>query len=356
MKKIILLFTAILLLVSSARTQNTEYAFIRYLHWGYYGYTYTSKESKEKLAKAGVSGYTSTSVKEKDKYVSAVITYDKNGNTSSCQNYNKKGKIGSFYIYEYNSDNLMVSELCKNSKGKEIQKLTVTYDQLKNTIEESYIKKGELTAKTVSKYDSTRLLESSYYKKGKPDYSKKWVYSYYPDKTRKSSVIYDAKGKVLYTWNYECKPEGELQSKHKDTTDVCKKIDYDSAGNKTITLRKFDEKGKAYKVVSVYDKNDKMIQYLSYNTKDQLDYSYKYTPGAQNIGESVTYKKGKENYRYLYSYDDNNNLISTFGYHKGEQINHSEYKYNEQNLVVSYLWYTKKDKLFETTTYEYKFF
>lgn len=356
MKKIFFIITT-LSLAMLVNAQNTEYAFIRYkYYWGYFGNAYASKENKEKLMNAGVSGYTATAVKEKNKYVNAKVSYDKNGNTTSYIGYDKKGKIISSFIYEYNSDNLMVSQVYENGKGEEKQKLTIKYDQLNNTLEEAFYKKNELKAKTVSKYDSTRVLESFYYKKGDKDYSKKWIYSYYPDKTKKSSVIYDVKGKVLYAWNYECKPEGELQNKHKDTMDVCKKIEYDSSGNKTVTVRKFDEKGKAYKTVSIFDKNDKIIQYLSYNPKEQLDYSYKYILGSKNVGAFVNYKNGKENYKYLYSYDNNNNLISTYCYHKGKQRNHSEYKYNEQNLVVSYIWYRNNDKLFETTTYEYNFF
>lgn len=356
MKKTILLIAALSLAIL-VKSQNTEYAFLRYKYfWGYFDISYGAKDQKEKFVKAGVSGYSETFKNKKDEYLKSKVTYDKNGSTTSNTYFRKNGKVSASYQYEYNSSDLLTLQVHKNGKGKEKQRLTVTYDQLKNALEEAYYKNGKLKAKTVSSYDSTRILECDFYKDGSSQCSKKWIYAYYPDKTKKSSVIYNAKGKILYAWNYECKPEGELVSKHKDTTDVCKKVEYDEAGNKTVTVRKFNAKGKAYKLVMVYDKNEKIMQYLSYNNKDQLTYSYKYESGTQNISEATYYKNGKVTYTYKNTYDSNNNLTGSVSFRKGKEVNRSVYAYNDNNLLASRTWYRKKDKLYDSMTYQYVFF
>lgn len=352
-----ILIIALLSLAMFVNAQNTEYAFIRYKYmWGYFDLSFGLKSNKEKLVRQNVSGYTETTVTKKGNFLSTKVIYDKNGNTLSYENYDRKGNLQMAYLYSYNSDNLPVSQTLINGKDKEKKKILVSYDSLKNPIGEEFYKNEKLLAKTISKFDSTRIVESYFFKKGSPDFEKKWMYTYYPDKTRKSSVIFNSKGNVVYTWSYDCKPEGEQMVKHKDTTDVCKKVEYDSLGNKTITWRKFDEKGRTYKTVAVFDKFDQQLEYRSYDHKDRLDHSYKFTEGSTTIGESIRYKKGKENYRYLYLYDDNENLIVTVGFHKGVKVNQSEYTYNEKNLVSERIWKGKSSKLFSSTKYEYTVF
>ncbi|MFH0865249.1 MAG: hypothetical protein V1904_03590 [Bacteroidota bacterium] len=351
-RKIILL--AILFLALLVNAQKSEYAYIKN-SWWYFDMTYTSKTEKEKIADAKISGYAKTFKNKKKEHVESQVTYDNKGNCISLIYYKKNGKTRSQYLYTYSPENKILSKTYSKEQGKEMEKFIFNFDTLGNRKDEAYYKKEQIKAKTISKYDSTKIIESYYYKNGSADYNRKWLYTYYPDKSKKSSVIYNAKGKIIHTWNYECKPEGELQAKHKDTTDVCKKVETDSSGNKTVTERKFDEKGKAIRIVYVYDKEEVLIQYATYNSKDMCTYSFKCIPGSLNLQEVIYYRKGKENYKYHYMYDSSHNLISTMGYHKGEQVNHSEYQYNAQGFVTSFSWYRKKNSLYSTHTYKYSY-
>jgi hypothetical protein len=353
MKKNILIIAAFIL-PFIAGAQKSEYAFIRYKYmFGYYDMSYGTKENKAKIAAAKISGYEQSLNNGKKEYITAKSGYDINGNTLSYSFYKKNGKIRRQYTYTYSSENKILSEKFIRGKDKEIKKINMSYDTLGNTVGEEYFKKGELKAKTISKFDSTRVLVSYFYKNGSPDFKRKWIYTYYPDKSKKSSVIYKADGKVKYTWNYECKPEGALQSKHKDTTDICKKEETDSLGNKVVTTRRFNEKGKAYKVISTFNKENKVIKYVAYDSKDMISYSYKYDPKSLHMLETIYYSRGKEKYKYLYEYESNDNLSGTTTYKKGKLINHSVYTYNSQNFVTSITYYFKNDKKKETYNYKY---
>lgn len=103
-------------------------------------------------------------------------------------------------------------------------------------------------------------------------------------------------------------------------------------------------------------KEDELIQHAIYNSKDMCTYSYKYIPGSLNLQEVIYYRKGKENYKYIYIYDSSYNMLSSVGYHKGEQVNHSEYQYNAQGIVTSFSWYGKENKLHFAHTYKYSYF
>lgn len=252
-KNIILIVILSLSIVSTA--QKKEYMTLRHKYmWGYFGLWGGSDDYNKKIPKAGISGYVETIKKDDKEYVSAKSNCDNGGNTLSYVYFRKNGNPVAQYAYSYNADTNIISQTYKRKKDQETKKINLSYDEFKNTTCEEYYKKSTLKAKTIFKYDSAKIFECFSYKNSKPGFHRKWIYSYYPDKSRKSSTLYNAKGKIIHTWNYECKPEGELQSKHKDTTDVCKKVKTDSSGNKIITERKFDEKGKVIRVVYAYDK------------------------------------------------------------------------------------------------------
>jgi len=355
MKKIILTIACALIALYS-NAQKSEYAYIR-KSWEHNDFIYKSKKEKEKIANNKINGYVETIKKGKKEYVSSKVSYDTKGNCISAIFNKENGKIYRQYLNTYSDKNKILSKIVKNKKGEEIKKSTYNYNQNGYLIETAYYKKGDLKSKVTSKLDSTRIMESYYFKNGNPDFKRKWVYSYYPDNSKKTSVVYKSNGKVLYTWNYECKPEGQLANKHKDTTAVCKKEEVDKDGNKTITTRNFNEKGKPFKMVCVYNKKDILIQYTTYNSKDILNSNIKYINDSYDLGEVIYYTpKGEERYKSLYMYDDNNNLTGTDIYIKGKLKYKTSSQFNSQNFVTNIEHYKKENKLEKSFKYDYLFF
>jgi hypothetical protein len=351
-----LLFIAFILFAFALNAQRVEYAYIKKA-WDYNAWDYSTKKDKEKIANAKVTGYICTFKNKKKEYVSQKVNYDSKGNGILSVSFKTNGSKRSQASFTYSSDNKILIKLYQDGKGNEYKKITFAYDKNGNITEESLFKNGKLKAKTTSTFDSTRVLESYFYKNGSPDFKRKWVYTYYPDKSKKSSVIYNSKREIKYTWNYECKPEGQLERKQKDTTTVCKNEEVDKDGNRTITNRRFNAKGKAYKEVIIYNKDNKMILYSTYMNNSIIPtYKCTYDPSIGNIKEWVySNSKGKEKIRCENSYDGNNNLNSSINYHKGKLGNKWEYKFNAENLKASETYYKKDNSIQSTFTYEYLF-
>ena len=315
--------------------------------------SFAQPKEKEKIANAKIIGRNETLTTDKKSYLWQSVSYDAKGNSNSVTYRNSKGKITDQFFYSYNSDDKVICSIKKNRKGIETNKSVTTYDKLGNITEDISYYKGKEKSRTVSTYDSLRILDSYFYKKGGKEFTRKWVYTYYPDKSKKSSIIYDAKGKVLYTWNYECKPEGELASKHKDTTEVCKNEEIDKDGNKITTLRRFNDKGKPYKIVYIKNKSNQMLEYSVYHENNQLSSHYKYTNESKLEEYSFYNNKGKEIFKTAYTYDTSNNQTGITSFKKGGITYKWTYSYDTLNFVEKMTLYKKGVELQSTYKYDY---
>lgn len=350
-----LMFTAALFYAICTMAQKSEYPSYNSF-WIYNDMSYKSEKDREKIVNAKVIGYNETFQNKKKSYLWQTVTYDNNGNCTSVILNDSKGKLHSESIFTYNDSNKVVSKIYKNKKGEVKNKITCTYDKLGHIAEMTLFVKGKEKSRTVTTYDSSRYLECYYFKNGNKEFSRKWVYTYYPDKSKKSSVIYDADGKVLYTWNYECKAEGQLASKHKDTTAICKNEEIDKDNNKIITSRRFNEKGKPYKIVYVTNKEDKMLKYETYNENGTLSTAYKYNPVNSNFSEIVYYNsKGKETYKIVYVWDENNNQTGYSSFKKGKPSYKFESVFNTLNFPVTTTYYRDGEEKKSTYVFDYKF-
>lgn len=385
-------FAAIMLMSFTVGAQYDYKYYEYYANSGFWGHDYLliyemkifSQKEKEKTADAGISGFTQTIKKKNKEWLDKTVKYDKKGNCISAAFSKKNGKISRQYSFTYSPENRPLSKIIINRKGKEIKKKTWTYTQdslisewvfyrkgkeikrkkysfdiLGNITESEYIKKGvKNKSKTVARYDSTRILEYYYYRKGSPDYKKKWIYTYYPDKSMKSLVVYNKKDKVKHIYNYECKPEGELLSRHKDTTMVCEKTEYDTDSNKTVTTRRYNEKGKPVKYVYVYTKDKKLWKSAYYwGLKEIPGYKSTYRKGTDDLEEYINYnRKGIETWKTIYTFDSDNNKTGYISYRKGKFISKLAKQYNPQKFVISEEYYNKKNVLEDTYKYEYSFY
>jgi len=393
MKKLSLLFAAIILMALTANAQGRrEYSFINSWYgwsklesWDYtmnYEYKLNTKTEKAKIAKAGIKELTQTITKRKKTYIWTKLSFDTKGNCISLMVNRKNGKLKQQFFFTYSPENRCISKTMLNGKGKEIRKMTYQYNSdtlvtesvlykkgkeiRKNTssynkyreyTEQTFYKKGKIKAKTTSKYDSIRILESYYYKNGSPDFKWKWTYTYYDNKSRKSSVMYKADGTVKYTWNYDCKTDGELKSKHADSTLICQNLEYDADSNRTYTWREFNEKGKPRKMVSVYTKKRVLLQYASYHDNDIPSYFFKYNKVTSEIEQQIYYNnKGVERWKTLHTFDSSNNVIESNYYQKGKLSTKTVKEYDSKNFVTKSTDYDKKNKIVSSNKFDYLFF
>jgi len=367
-----------------------EYAYIKNNSDNFYKFSYSlenefqinSKFEKAKISQAGVKELIRTRKNGKNDSIISKLNYDNKGNCISAVFNNKKGKLKQQFVFAYSPENLLLSKSLLNGKGKELLKNTYAYnsDSLiietvnykkekevkKNTIaynkyheitEHIFYKRGKIKAKTTSEYDSTRIVQSKYFKNGSSDYKWKWVYTYYDKKSRKSSMIYKSGDKLKYTWNYDCKPEGELLSKHKDSSLICLRTEFDKDSNKTYINREFNELGKPRKVVTVFSKQKKVIEYDVYHGSNIPDFSFKYNKITGEIEQQIFYNfKGNERWKISNTFDSNNNIVEEDGYRKGVLNFKSIRLYNARNLITGETNFNKQNEVENTTKFEYVFF
>ncbi len=282
--------------------------------------------------------------------------FDTSGNCIEITNYGSNGKEDIRIKLSPNKSGVMPDKIVFDRKGKEVEKCIYQYNQDSLLTSFSRYCYGKLSVKITYAYEGKRLIQTIYYKKREDRFEKKWVYAYYPDKQRKSSILYDKNGKVKYVWNYDCKEVGVLESKHKDTTAVCQKEELDKDGNKTVTQRRFDEKGKPMKIVYVYNKSNKLISQSYFNSKDILYFHYSRSNDLTHSSESFYNKKGKLRTREEYTYDNEElaRILESENY-TGKNIRKTKqvFTYNPAGLLIRRKAYNKKDKLVFTCKYEY---
>ena len=259
--------------------------------------------------------------------------YDNEGNMVDYRIYNHKGKIKENYLYRFNTRGKMVERIQLGKNRKFINKFTYEYDSAGNQIKSCgyFFRDNNMTWTLTAKYDEKRnILERAYtLKNGKP--SLKYVYSYYPDGSKKQTVEYDRKGKVAHSWNYECNPIGELAAKHlKDSSKICVKYENDNDGNPIKIVEETIKRGDLIKLVDKYDKNGNNIEHLSYDFKGRIMMHtvYKFDLN-NNLAERIVYKmKSNEiQKRYVFTHDKDGNVIEGIYYKKGN-LPVGEYKYS----------------------------
>lgn len=226
--------------------------------------------------------------------------YDNGGNISNVTYRSYKGRKSSAQ-FEYDGNNNVLSRETINYKGN--------YFAAKYT----FNAKGKIVAQLIFEKDKISplySLEHTYYENGS-----------------KKTETYKKKGKVVYVWNYDCKPEGELINvKNKDNSTICIKEEVGTDGNRVIWKRDFDDKGKLVKTKTTYDRDSVLIERKTFTQSDRIlshmtnkkeggmktlyyDKKSRETSSYETfVNEDTQLKKivrkGKWGYTYLYSYDN----------------------------------------------------
>lgn len=234
--------------------------------------------------------------------------FDAKGNLLNSR-HEKKGDILRTYEFTYNDDNKKTS-MVKKKKG--------TKQEFKHTWE--YKGEGDC------------LSQSEYFKKDR--LHRVWKYEYYYADEKSKSQIFNGKGKLLKTWSYDCKPEGEELKVEKNENLVCQLKETED-GLMTRVRETFDSKGNTYKYISkfrVTDTDTILVSTQSFRG-GKLRSESEFLEGYKFSVKNVQYKKnGKEYYRGLCTVKDGK-VVGRESYWKGKFYESSEFIY--KNDVIS---------------------
>jgi len=254
-------------------------------------------------------------------------TFDKRGNTTDYFMH-KHGKIKMHNIFTYDDSDRTTSNASYSESGKLNWMSKITYDKAGNVIEEDYYKKDPqaIKTKTIKTYDSRNNITESKEFDGKGKLKDRVEYTYYDDGSKKQTIEYSGKGKVLQLWNFDCNPVGKLQAaKFKDTNKICVRFETDKDGNPIKVKEEYlggeGLFGKTYRNVTKYDKNNDMLDDAWYKLNGKLisHWSESYN-AAGKMTESIIYKGGTQEifYKNTYTYDNNDNIAESVFYKKSK--------------------------------------
>ncbi len=236
----------------------------------------------------------------------------------------EKRKITSIY-YEYENGKLSKRSIDKNGKRKE--ELTISYTQ-GDRVAMSEMKKG-------------RNLQRSYK-----------ILNEYTSEAKLSRSIYLVNNKIDKTWNYDCKPEGEIMaSKSDDYSSICKYASENNDGS-YIDYFRIIEGGKPYLranyftvdsvfylskkyekdtvLISEWSKQNNVEQWTNYSSKGKFrsQTTHKFNEAGYYLGSEYLGKNRKPHFRTTYTLNDNNTLSTMTHYSKGKLYNTAVYTYN----------------------------
>jgi hypothetical protein len=285
-----------------------------------------------------------------------------NGDLRKVEFLNENGEVESYHLYDYTF--LHRSNHAQTfKKGKKVNEDFTDYNA-----------------------DSTQKEYRSYkIKNDKQKLVLRYEYDYYPDKQKKETRQFDRKGKLKYTWKYDCNPKGEVVKKE---SQVCKNTGFNNKGHIVDVIFHTNAQGKKTKTVHTYYmfngrkihvaneiymvKNGKEIKrsdvhladsiepyycYRNYDKKGIMVMENKVEYSSYSLASTVLKKavyrlfdKGKVTVRWETSYDVKGlPLVSESFDKKNKSLGKAVYKYESENLyMVNH--YNKKQKLTEVYT------
>ena len=257
------------------------------------------------------------------KHLSYEESFDKNGNLIEAKTYNQRGRIRFHNSYKYDSLNRQIELVNYRRNGKILRKMNFEYDDSGNLICQKFYWKNatKIGWQSTMKYnDRNQIVEWKYFYPN--DYVREtYLYSYYPDGSKKQNIQYDDKGKIIHMWNFECNPEGSLSSKKsKDTSNVCIRYETDKNGNKITIKEELLKQGRTIRKISRFNKNGSILEYSSFD------------------------KEGIVVHRTKYEYDKENNLTGIESYKKDKLMSRYVYEGNSSGLPSKETAYIKSDK------------
>lgn len=315
----------------------------------YFSMYWQNNINKKAIKDNGVSKTTLVN-KRGDKIRFQTITnYDKNGNIIKVIRKNKKGKIKWGTDYTYNDKNKALT-IHNYKKGKLKNAHYLEYNE-KGRITAEYSQKGnnEKVLTNDWKYNDEKcLVESNHYKKnGK--IKNIWKYEYISKCKKSKSILYNSRNKVVQSWTYECKDEGEILKKKKNDTQICL---WDTIATDYLikVAQFFNEKGEVTKSVIKYTPDTLILERTHYNKNDIITYKATYNKAYNKPLKTISYRKGVVKYVWENEYENGNSV-----YTKYTRDNKLIYEYRKKykgDILIESKSYNSKGKIYRSSTIE----
>ena len=283
--------------------------------------------------------------------------YNDDNNIITINFFDAEGKKDSSYNFEYNNNSEIISRKTINESGQTNIEIVYNYDENDNLFEEiEYdfeLKRIDFIKKYF--YDDNNVLKEIVITQA-PDY--KWIYQYNSDGIVEKVYIDDSD--IAYTYEHEDSTkvirylnnelfeteERKYNSKGKlierktlrpdNSISDYWSLEYDKQGNiiKEIDYYYFGEEKYYTKTLNKYDDKNNKIEEKEYNEDGIIEGKRKYDIQGNTL-ELVNYYNGKSQFKFNYTYDENNNektCTLDFGYFK-EQKKY-EYEYDENKNII----------------------
>lgn len=253
----------------------------------------------------------------------------------------EKGKLVQTTKSAYEGMLLSYNEVV-DEKGRVVAKLESSFENERPTMLR-IDKKGKITSVKIWTYNEhQQVLSAKEFKKGKVKPHRVWTHTYWDEKQRKETVLSNGKGKVLHTWSYDCKEEGEVDVP-KNQTEVCK----DTKVEDNVLIKTFhytDKKGDVTKAVQYYSLPDStLIAAKRYNAEDELISESLREGNADILNVYRKFKKGKLKYESIRTYNEDGLIVSSKNTTKGK-VYEISYARTPNELTIQTSWKGKPTK------------
>jgi hypothetical protein len=255
------------------------------------------------------------------------------------------------------TDDSQFRELSMYKNGKLIERDSFVYDKGRPVACYYIDGKDRIFKQESTNYKDSLITDYSYkVKKGnKLKERKRTEYEYYEDGSQKKITFYK-KGKPDYYTVFDCDPLGKSHKVKKDSSYNCIKTEVDSLGNKTevaIINRNFY----STKVMTTWNKKGDKLSVKTYDPKtEEPMYYYFYLPGAKMYREFISFKKNKEYYRQVRTFDENEKMTSQTLYMHSKLKSRSVVNYNERGIPSGNTEYDRHNKVQNKSAISYQYY
>ena len=277
--------------------------------------------------------------------------YNSDGRLLEYSTFNKENEKVPVVKYQYDANNWVVSaQSYKHGKlHSEISKTRLDKDKPLEVIKKNG--KHKIIYKKTWEYNEDQCVTKSeqYKKKGK--LYRVWEYEYFSACEKSRSVLKNGKCKVLSTWNYECKDEGDKSVPQKHELQVCK-YEESTKGYLIKVLERTNSKGKVYRTIQKFTLTDTLIvESKSLDSEGRLTRFATYDHDFKKVLINKNFRKGKLRYWNEYTYE-NGNVVSHTSHFKNNVRYTYKYQYQD-NKMVERTQINKKNKLVKKISLSY---
>jgi len=270
---------------------------------------------------------------------------------SEFKRYNPQGKLisidnkNSQIIYTYQEDTLLIKIEKTTSKNKMVIEKTYEGKKIKSVIYKSKDKDIYSENYTFNRFDKLIHSKVVHYKKNRT-YEMFYTYN---ELNKLTLSEYKYNGKLIKSWNHQCKPEGvETQSKSEIEVNVCKFNEENIDGSYVIYTRRINEESSSLQK-DYFSKDSVLLKTELFDNDTILQRRF-----VHNKNEEISeiYKKGELYSKHVEHSNDMGMITDRTFYRNNKEISCRKMIYNEDNTIAT-IEMTYKNKLKNKIVYTY---